>query len=136
MLGLFSEAFDDPESYLNHQPSDAYLTRLLASDTFIAVAAFAAGQVVGGLTGYVLPKFEQERSEFYIYDLAVAADVRRQGIATELISTIKRIAKQRGIYVIFAQADDGDDSAVALYTKLGTREDVMHYDILPEHQST
>ena len=66
--GLFSDAFDDPESYLNHPPNDTYLTRLLASNTFIAVAAFAAGQVVGGLTGYVLPRFEQERSQFSIFD--------------------------------------------------------------------
>ncbi|WP_353617321.1 MULTISPECIES: AAC(3)-I family aminoglycoside N-acetyltransferase [unclassified Synechococcus] len=131
MLGLFSDAFDDPESYLHHQPSDAYLTRLLASDTFIAVAAFAADQMVGGLAGYVLPKFEQERSEFYIYDLAVAEEFRRQGIATALINTIRRIAEERGIHVIYVQADYGDDPAVALYTKLGTREDVMHYDILP-----
>jgi aminoglycoside 3-N-acetyltransferase I len=131
MLGLFSDAFDDPESYLNRQPSDAYLTRLLSGDTFIAVAAFAAGQMVGGLAGYVLHKFEQERSEFYIYDLAVAEEFRRRGIATALINTIRRIAQQRGIHVIFVQADYGDDPAVALYTKLGTREDVMHYDILP-----
>ncbi len=135
MLGLFSDAFDDPESYLNQQPSEAYLTRLLASDTFIAVAAIAAGQVVGGLAGYVLHKFEQERSEFYIYDLAVAEQFRRQGIATELITTIRLIAQQRGIHVIFVQADYGDDPAVALYTKLGTREDVMHYDILPSRHS-
>jgi aminoglycoside 3-N-acetyltransferase I len=131
MLGLFSDAFDDPESYLNHQPCEAYLTKLLASDTFIAVAAFAEGQVVGGLAGYVLHKFEQARSEFYIYDLAVAEHVRRQGVATELIETIKVTAKERGIHVIFVQADYGDDPAIALYTKLGIREDVMHFDILP-----
>ncbi len=136
MLGLFSDAFDDPESYLHHQPSEAYLSRLLASDTFIAVAAFASGQVVGGLAGYVLHKFEQERSEFYIYDLAVAEHVRRQGIATELISTIRHIAQQRGISIIFVQADYGDDPAIALYTRLGSREDVMHYDILPGRPST
>jgi aminoglycoside 3-N-acetyltransferase I len=27
------------------------------------------------------------------------------------------------------QADHGDDPAIALYTKLGTREDVLHFDI-------
>jgi aminoglycoside 3-N-acetyltransferase I len=31
--------------------------------------------------------------------------------------------------VIFVQADPGDDAAIALYTKLGTREDVLHFDI-------
>lgn len=37
----------------------------------------------------------------------------------------------RGAYVIFVQADTGfeDAAAVALYTKLGVREDVLHFDI-------
>jgi aminoglycoside 3-N-acetyltransferase I len=30
--------------------------------------------------------------------------------------------------VIFVQADCGDGSATALYSKLGTREDVLHFD--------
>jgi hypothetical protein len=34
------------------------------------------------------------------------------------------------------QADYGDDPAVALYTKLGVREDVMHFDILPGANQT
>jgi hypothetical protein len=31
--------------------------------------------------------------------------------------------------VIFVQADRGDDAAIALYSKLGAREDVLHFDI-------
>lgn len=54
--------------------------------------------MIGALAAYELMKFEQERSEFYIYDLAV-------------------------------QADHGDDPAIALYTKFGHREDVLHVDI-------
>ena len=131
MLGLFSDAFEDPDSYSTRQPSDEYLTKLLGSDTFLAVATLAEGKIVGALAGYVLQKFEQERSEFYIYDLAVAEPFRRQGVATELIQTLKATARRKGIYVIFVQADYGDDPAVALYTKLGSREDVMHFDILP-----
>jgi aminoglycoside 3-N-acetyltransferase I len=44
---------------------------------------------------------------------------------------LKRIAATRGAYVIFVQADTGteDAPAIALYTKLGTREDVLHFDI-------
>ncbi|MGI9404951.1 MAG: hypothetical protein ACR2O4_01155 [Hyphomicrobiaceae bacterium] len=37
-------------------------------------------QVIGGLVAYELKKFEQERSEIYIYDLAVAAEHRRKGV--------------------------------------------------------
>ena len=84
---------------------------------------------VGGIAAYVLPKFEQARSEIYIYDLAVHEARRRRGIATALITELKRIAIERGAYVIYVQADYGDDAAIALYTKLGTREDVMHFDI-------
>ena len=42
---------------------------------------------------------------------------------------LKRVASLRGAYVIFVQADIGDDPAIALYTKLGIREDVLHFDI-------
>lgn len=131
LLALFGKAFGDPESYVAKQPSAPYLEDLLSSQTFVAIAAVSASEVIGGLAGYVLPKFEQERSEFYLYDLAVAEEHRRQGVATALIETLKRVAGKRGIYVIFVQADHGDDPAVALYTKLGTREDVMHFDISP-----
>jgi aminoglycoside 3-N-acetyltransferase I len=29
----------------------------------------------------------------------------------------------------YVQADQGDNPAIALYTKLGVREDVLHFDI-------
>ena len=92
------------------QPSTGYLERLLGRDTFIAVAAVEGDRVVGGVAAYVLPKFEQERSEIYIYDLAVAETHRRQGIATAMIAELQRIGALRGAYVIFVQADYGDDS--------------------------
>jgi len=135
VLGVFAEAFEDESTYLGQQPDDAYLRRLLSSDTFVAVAALEAAQdgarVVGGIAGYVLPKFEQARSEMYLYDLAVAEPHRRKGVATAMIEALKAFAAQRGIYVIFVQADHGDDPAIALYSKLGTREDVLHFDIEP-----
>ena len=102
MLTLFGEAFQEPHTYSSSQPSKAYLERLLGSDTFIAVAALKGDEVVGGIAAYVLPKFEQERSELYIYDLAVAEMHRKEGIATALIMQLKRIASLRGAYVILS----------------------------------
>lgn len=129
LLTTFGEAFDEVETFNEARPSAAYLGRLLGSDYFIALAALKSGEVVGGIAAYELRKFEQERSEIYIYDLAVAAAHRREGIATALIQELKKIAAARGAYVIFVQADRGDAPAIALYTKLGTREDVSHFDI-------
>ena len=129
LLTTFSEVFDEVETYSGNRPSADYLRELLKHDYFIAIAALKAGEVVGGLTAYELKKFEQERSEIYIYDLAVAAAHRREGIATALIQKLKEVAAACGAYVIFVQADLGDDPAIALYTKLGDREDVLHFDI-------
>lgn len=131
MLAMFGRAFDDAPTYTAHQPGDDYLSTLLGRDTFIAIAALAEGKVIGGLAAYVLPKFEQARAEMYIYDLAVEESSRRRGVATGLIETLRTAARERGIHVIFVQADRSDDAAIALYTKLGIREDVLHFDIEP-----
>ena len=129
MLTMFGEAFGDARTYASARPGATYLARLLASDTFIALAALKEATVVGGLAAYELRKFEQERSEIYIYDLAVAEAHRREGIATSLILQLRDIAAARGAHVLFVQADRGDEAAIALYSKLGTREDVLHFDI-------
>ena len=129
VLTIFGEAFDEVDTYGAHRPTAAYLAELLGSDSFVALAATKNEEVVGGLAAYELKKFEQQRSEFYIYDLAIAADHRRQGVATALIRELSRIAAGRGAYVIFVQADLGDEPAIALYTRLGIREEVLHFDI-------
>ncbi len=129
MLTAFGEAFNEVDTYGKNRPGAAYQQRLLGSDYFIALVALKGSEVVGGIAAYELKKFEQERSEIYLYDLAVSAAHRREGIATALINELKAIAAARGAYVVFVQADHGDDPAIALYTKLGMREDVLHFDI-------
>ena len=131
LLKIFDEVFDEPGTYQDELPSDHYLGSLLSDPNFIAVAAVTDGKVVGGLAAYVLKKYEQERSEIYIYDLAVKQQYWRQGIATGLINKLREIALEMGVWVIFVQADAGDEPAIKLYESLGTREDVHHFDIKP-----
>jgi aminoglycoside 3-N-acetyltransferase I len=135
MLAVLGKAFDEVDTFTSRQPDDDYLRRLLSSEQFVAIAALVNSQVVGGLAAYVLPKFEQPRSEIYIYDLAVDEAHRRRGIATAMIAELQRQAASYGAWVIYVQADYGDDPAIALYTKLGVREDVMHFDIPPAPSS-
>lgn len=129
LMTVFGEAFEDMASYGSNRPDSNYHQRLLASEPFIALVALADGAVIGGLTAYILNKFEQARREIYIYDLAVATAHRRKGVATRLIEELKTIAAHKDAYVIVVQADIGDDPAIALYMKLGKREDVLHFDI-------
>ncbi|MFO0591358.1 MAG: GNAT family N-acetyltransferase [Polyangiaceae bacterium] len=133
MLDLFQDAFEDDHNYGRpDRPSSDYIRRLLHSETFIGlILPGEGGRAVGALAAYVLHKFEKERSEIYIYDLAVDLASRRQGVATALIEELKSIGRQIGSYVIYVQADKGPEDlpAQALYRKLGTEEDVFHYDI-------
>jgi aminoglycoside 3-N-acetyltransferase I len=129
LLDTFGDAFNDIPTYSKFRPDHPYLERLLNKDDFFALAALSNGKVIGGLAAYELQKFEQARSEIYIYDLAVRAADRRRGVATALIDKLREIAARRDAWVIFVQADYGDAPAIALYQKLGVREEVLHFDI-------
>jgi aminoglycoside 3-N-acetyltransferase I len=128
-LRVFADAFDEEENYFSEPPSDDYLQRLLSDPRFVLLVARVEGKVVGALSAYELVKYERERSEFYIYDLAVAEPFRRRGVATALIGALKPIARAAGGWVIFVQADRVDDPAVALYRGLGVEEEPLHFDI-------
>lgn len=134
MNALFGEVFGEPRQYVDHPPDEAYVIRWLGQLSNIALLAEAGGQPVGALAGYELAKFEQARSEIYIYDLAVAESHRRLGVATALIDELRRIARERGAWTIFVQADivPEDEPARALYRKLASEEiTALHFDIAP-----
>jgi aminoglycoside 3-N-acetyltransferase I len=125
---MFGAAFGEPETYGDAPPDRTWIEEVLAKDHVIVLAALQDGAVAGGLVAYELDKLEQARREVYLYDLAVAEPRRRQGIATALIRRLQEIAAARGAWVVFVQADYQDAPAVALYEKLGVREEVLHYD--------
>lgn len=129
LLDVYALAFDDPVSYQSRPPSDEYLAKLLGRDTFFTVVAKHEGTVIAGLSAYLLEKFEQERSEIYIYDLAVQENFRRKGVARGLIQHLITLAQNLGAWVIYVQADHGDEPAIKLYESMGVREDVYHFDI-------
>ena len=101
--------------------SDRYLGRLLARPGFWAYAAVVDGASVGGLTAHTLPMTTGERSEVFLYDIAVAAEVQRQGIGRKLVETLLGDTRQAGIAVMFVPADDEDIHAIDFYRALGGR---------------
>jgi aminoglycoside 3-N-acetyltransferase I len=125
------EASGDPDTRTGRRPGSDYLGRLLGDHSFIAPAALKDGGVIGGIAACERHEFERERSETDLDDLAVSAARRSQGVATAPIGALRRLAAQRGAQVIFVQADTtGDDGpAIALDSKPGRREEVLHFDI-------
>jgi aminoglycoside 3-N-acetyltransferase I len=128
---LFSNAFRDSQTYCSQPPSDGYVRGLLADPHVIVLVALVGAEVAGGLVAYELRKFERERSEIYLYDLAVAEPVRRRGIASALLERLCGMAAERGASSLFVQADYVDGPAISLYEKFGVREEVLHFDIKP-----
>lgn len=134
MNEVFSEVFGEPQNYAEKKPDDAYCEEWLANPNNVAILATADSRAIGALGGYVLPKFEQSRSECYIYDLAVREDERRTGVATALIGEMRRIAREVGAWTVYVQADvfEEDEPARLLYRKLASEEIMAHhFDIEP-----
>jgi aminoglycoside 3-N-acetyltransferase I len=127
MGAVFGE--DGGDAYTQAPPGEAWLADLLNRPDVVALAAWRGGELAGALTAYELTKFEQERRELMIYDLAVAEAHRRQGVARALIAWTQAHAASRGAWVVFVQADLRDPPASALYSGLGTREEVLHFDL-------
>jgi aminoglycoside 3-N-acetyltransferase I len=126
---MFAVAFEDAEAYSGAPPSEAYCREVLGKEQVIVLVASSEAAVLGGLVAYELHKLERARSEVYIYDLAVDRSHRRHGIATRLIEQLGVIARERGAWAMFVQADYGDEPAISLYDKLGVREEVLHFDL-------
>src|SRR3974390_787288 len=81
LLRVFGDAFAELDTYQRAARIDDSRRDLLRKPHFIAVVAAAGDEVVGGLAAYELDKFEQDRREIYIYDLAVIERHCRRGVA-------------------------------------------------------
>lgn len=131
LMKVFGEAFKDNKTYQKAKPSPDYIKNFLSDATHIVLVATKNSKVIGGLVAYELKKFEQQRSEIYIYDLAVSKNHQRNKVATSLIENLKIIAKDRGDYVIFVQADKADKAAISFYKTLSMSDIETHnFDIV------
>jgi ribosomal protein S18 acetylase RimI-like enzyme len=104
-------------------------TALLADDRTIFLAAFQAGEPIGFVFGYELPRRHGHPSMLFVYEVEVRAACRGQGVATKLFLELERIARARGIHEGFVLTEPDNDPANRLYESLGgTREDVVMWD--------
>lgn len=121
LIGVFRRAFEEDGA----PPSDEYLSRLLQRDDFHAVVALQNGVVIGGLTAYELTMFGSETRELFIYDIAVDAAHRRQGVGRALIEWVKALCSERGITSFYVGAMADEPEAVAFYESTGLRRETV-----------
>jgi len=120
LIEMFNLVFEEAEPTVS---SDTNLLRLLSNHHFVAIAALNENEVAGGLTAYELPMYSSERSELFLYDLAVKPDYQRMGIGKSLIRSLKDYCTSEGIELFFVLAHEEDEHAIEFYHSTGGRSE-------------
>lgn len=120
LITVFNMVFEEDESAIG---SESYLEKLLGSHNFIAMAAFAENEVVGGLTAHELPLYYSDTSEIFVYDVAVKREFQRLGIGKRLLHGLREYCREHGINEFFVFAHEEDEQAVEFYHYTGGKSE-------------
>ncbi len=104
-------------------------TALLSDDRTLFVAAFEDGQPIGFVLGYELPRRHGDATTLFVYEVEVAADRRRRGVAKAMFGELERLARERGIRTSFVLTNEANEPAMRLYESLGGKRP-NHDDVL------
>ncbi|UII81582.1 GNAT family N-acetyltransferase [Flagellimonas sp. CMM7] len=122
LVELFNEVFDEYHTIA----SKNHLVNLLQKSEFYVIVAIKNDIVIGGLTAYELQKYYSDKSELYLYDIAVKAAFHNQGVGKRLINYLKNTSI--GVETIFVDAHSEDVQAVKFYeSTFGPGEKVDHF---------
>jgi ribosomal protein S18 acetylase RimI-like enzyme len=108
------------ERLADHAPP-ARAAELLADERTILLAAFEGEepQPIGFVLAYELLRRHGDPSQLFVYEVGVAPEARRRGVATELLRELRRIARTRGIRRGFVLTNEANEAAMSLYRSLG-----------------
>jgi aminoglycoside 3-N-acetyltransferase I len=106
------------ERFHSARVSAEYLATLLVDPSNLLLAAEQDGSAIGFLFGHFIKRLRLATSQLFIYELEVAAEHRRKGVALELMSSALKVAAVRGVDA-FVFTNHSNAAATALYRKLG-----------------
>ena len=98
-------------------PNKKYLIKLLTNPNFIVFVVKINGQVVGGLTVFVLFLYYQLNPSAYLYDVGIRPEFQRQGLGKKLIAEVCKYCKENNFNDAFVQAEITDEEAISFYRK-------------------
>lgn len=81
--------------------------------------AYVHGRPVGFLRGSALLQVEDRRPQFFLYEVAVDEEYRRQGVGRSLVDAMLRFARDRGFAEAFVFTSPRNRPAVGLYRSTG-----------------
>ncbi len=118
LFRVITDVFEQDPSPL----SPEYVSKLLGSAAFWALAALAGDQIAGGITAHTLPMTRSQEFELFIYDLAVPAEYQRRGIGRALMTSLLDAARAEGIQTAIVPVEPEDTHALDFYRAIGGGE--------------
>ena len=126
LVQLFEVVFEIEPS--PHPPIE-YYKKILADPNFIVVVAKLEGEVIGGLTAYLLHGYHSARPVAYAHDLAVHPEHQRKGIGRRIMDFSIDHCRLNGFEELFIQAELDDDNAIGFYRSTPVSEELkaLHF---------
>ena len=101
-------------------PSDPVATaRFLAEPGHHLLVAYDADERPVGFVSGVEMTHPDKGTEMFLYELAVAASARRQGVGRALVEALAKHAHESGCYGMFVFTDEDNAAALATYHRAG-----------------
>lgn len=104
--------------------SDGYIEGVLSRKDFHVLAAVEDKRLLGGLTAYELMRYKSERTDIFLYDIAVKPEHRQHGIGRMLLEALKKLCKDKGIQHAFVITQRFNIAALELFKDLGGQPDM------------
>lgn len=93
---------------------------MLGDPSFVLIVAEAQGDCVGLIHGQLMRRLDGAVM-FLIYELTVAEEWRRRGIATQLVDAAREAAEANGAVDIWLLTEPDNAEAIGFYTAIGGR---------------
>ncbi len=113
-----ADLFDQP-------PQQPWVASFLRNPTHHLLVACRAGMPVGFITGVEMTH-PDKGTEMFVYELGVAPDERRKGVAKALLAELQVIARDRHCYDMWVLTDDDNIAARRAYRSSGANEESEH----------
>jgi ribosomal protein S18 acetylase RimI-like enzyme len=112
----FAELFDRP-------PLPAATKRFLGDPGHHLLFAYDDGDRAVGMISGIEMTHPDKGTEMFIYELGVAPDARRRGVATKLVRALATIARERGCYGMWVGTESDNVAGQATYRRAGASEE-------------
>ncbi len=113
-----ADLFDQP-------PQQPWVGSFLRNPTHHLLLASRAGRAVGFVTAVEMTH-PDKGTEMFVYELGVAPDERRRGVATALLGELAAIAHDHHCYGMWVLTDDDNVPALGAYRAAGATAESQH----------